>query len=205
MDIFEKLKALSSKHGQGKPEFIIAGLGNPGVEYERTRHNTGFMAVDAIAKRFGFSVDMHKFGALVGDCVIADKRCLVMKPLTYMNKSGEAIADAMDFYGIPVENIIVIFDDIALEPGKLRLRTRGSSGGHNGIKSVIHNCGSENFPRIKIGVGMKPHPDYDLAAWVLSKYTDDEIKALEKVFEYSGSAVELILQGKINEAMNRFN
>ncbi|MBQ3937133.1 MAG: aminoacyl-tRNA hydrolase [Ruminococcus sp.] len=205
MDIFEKLKALSAKRPQGKPEYIIAGLGNPGVEYDGTRHNTGFMAVDALAKRFDFSISTHKFGALIGDAVIADKRCLVMKPLTYMNKSGEAIADAMDFYDIPPENIIVLFDDISLDVGKMRLRRKGSSGGHNGIKSIIHNCGSENFPRVKIGVGMKPHPDYDLAKWVLSKYSDDELKTLETVFDHSNRAVELILQDKINEAMNSFN
>lgn len=205
MDIFEKLKALSAKKEQGKPEFIIAGLGNPGVEYEKTRHNTGFMAVDALAQRFGFTVNTHKFGALVGDCVIAQKRCLVMKPLTYMNKSGEAIADAMDFYDIPIENIIVIFDDISLDVGSMRLRRKGSSGGHNGIKSIIHNCGSEDFPRIKIGVGMKPHPDYDLAKWVLSRYTDDELKTLGEVFDHSCRAAELILQGRMNEAMNSFN
>lgn len=205
MDIFEKLKALSAKRPQGKPEFIIAGLGNPGVEYESTRHNTGFMAVDALAERFNFSINTHKFGALIGDAVIADKRCLVMKPLTYMNKSGEAIADAMDFYDIPPENIIVLFDDISLDVGKMRLRRKGSSGGHNGIKSIIHNCGSENFPRVKIGVGMKPHPDYDLAKWVLSKYSDDELKTLKEVFDHSNRAVELILQDKMTEAMNAFN
>jgi PTH1 family peptidyl-tRNA hydrolase len=163
------------------------------------------MAIDALAQRFGFSVNTHKFNALIGDAVIADKRCLVMKPLTYMNKSGEAIADAMDFYDIPTENIIVIFDDISLEVGKMRLRRKGSSGGHNGIKSIIHNCGSEDFPRIKIGVGMKPHPDYDLAKWVLSKYSDDELKTLGEVFDHSNRAAELILQGKMNEAMNSFN
>ena len=192
MDIFEKLKSLSAKRPQGKPEFIIAGLGNPGVEYESTRHNTGFMAVDALAERFNFSINTHKFSALVGDAVIADKR-------------GEAIADAMDFYDIPPENIIVLFDDISLDVGKMRLRRKGSSGGHNGIKSIIHNCGSENFPRVKIGVGMKPHPDYDLAKWVLSKYSDDELKTLKEVFDHSNRAVELILQDKMTEAMNAFN
>ena len=115
MDIFEKLKALSANRPKGKPEYIRAGLGKPGVEYEKPRHNTGFMAADALAQRFGFSINTHKFNALIGDAVIAEKRCLVMKPLTYMNKSGEAIADAMDFYGIPTENIIVIFDDISLD------------------------------------------------------------------------------------------
>ena len=163
------------------------------------------MAVDRLAERFGFSVNTHKFNSLIGDAVIAQKRCLVMKPLTYMNKSGEAIADAMDFYGISPENIIVIFDDISLDVGKMRLRRKGSSGGHNGIKSIIHNCGSEDFPRIKIGVGMKPHPDYDLAKWVLSKYSDDEMKLLSEVFDHTGRAVELILQDRINEAMNSFN
>lgn len=205
MDIFEKLKALSPKRPQGRPEFIIAGLGNPGVEYERTRHNTGFMAVDALSQRFGFSVNTHKFNALIADTVISDKRCLVMKPLTYMNKSGEAISDAMDFYNIPPENIIVIFDDISLDVGKMRLRRKGSSGGHNGIKSIIHNCGSQDFPRIKIGVGGKPHPDYDLADWVLSSYSDNELKLLGEVFDHTARAVELILRGNINQAMNDYN
>ncbi len=205
MDIFEKLKALSPKRPQGRPEFIIAGLGNPGVEYEKTRHNTGFMAVDALSQRFGFSVNTHKFNALIADTVISDKRCLVMKPLTYMNKSGEAISDAMDFYNIPPENIIVIFDDISLDVGKMRLRRKGSSGGHNGIKSIIHNCGSQDFPRIKIGVGGKPHPDYDLADWVLSSYSDNELKMLGEVFEHTARAVELILRGNINQAMNDYN
>lgn len=205
MDIFEKLKALSPKRPQGRPEFIIAGLGNPGVEYEKTRHNTGFMAVDALSQRFGFSVNTHKFNALIADAVIADKRCLVMKPLTYMNKSGEAISDAMDFYNIPPENIIVIFDDISLDVGKMRLRRKGSSGGHNGIKSIIHNCGSQDFPRIKIGVGGKPHPDYDLADWVLSSYSDNELKLLGEVFDHTARAVELILRGNINQAMNDYN
>ena len=205
MDIFEKLKALSPKRPQGRPEFIIAGLGNPGVEYEKTRHNTGFMAVDALSQRFGFSVNTHKFNALIADTVISDKRCLVMKPLTYMNKSGEAISDAMDFYNIPPENIIVIFDDISLDVGKMRLRRKGSSGGHNGIKSIIHNCGSQDFPRIKIGVGGKPHPDYDLADWVLSSYRDNELKLLGEVFDHTARAVELILRGNINQAMNDYN
>ena len=205
MDIFEKLKALSPKRPQGRPEFIIAGLGNPGVEYEKTRHNTGFMAVDALSQRFGFSVNTHKFNALIADTVISDKRCLVMKPLTYMNKSGEAISDAMDFYNIPPENIIVIFDDISLDVGKMRLRRKGSSGGHNGIKSIIHNCGSQDFPRIKIGVGGKPHPDYDLADWVLSSYSDNELKLLGEVFDHTAKAVELILRGNINQAMNDYN
>ena len=205
MDIFAKLQALSPKRPQGRPEFIIAGLGNPGVEYEKTRHNTGFMAVDALSQRFGFSVNTHKFNALIADTVISDKRCLVMKPLTYMNKSGEAISDAMDFYNIPPENIIVIFDDISLDVGKMRLRRKGSSGGHNGIKSIIHNCGSQDFPRIKIGVGGKPHPDYDLADWVLSSYSDNELKMLGEVFEHTARAVELILRGNINQAMNDYN
>ena len=205
MDIFEKLKALSPKRPQGRPEFISAGLGNPGVEYEKTRHNTGFMAVDALSQRFGFSVNTHKFNALIADTVISDKRCLVMKPLTYMNKSGEAISDAMDFYNIPPENIIVIFDDISLDVGKMRLRRKGSSGGHNGIKSIIHNCGSQDFPRIKIGVGGKPHPDYDLADWVLSSYSDNELKLLGEVFDHTARAVELILRGNINQAMNDYN
>jgi PTH1 family peptidyl-tRNA hydrolase len=141
----------------------------------------------------------------VGNAVIGGKNCLVMKPETYMNLSGDAVAAAADFYKIPVENIIVIFDDISLEPGFMRVRRKGSAGGHNGIKSIIAQCGSENFPRVKIGVGKKPHPDYNLADWVLSRFSDEDLKTLEDVTAKTCEAVELIVQGKISEAMNRFN
>ena len=168
MDIFEKLKKLSAERetAMGKPEYIIVGLGNPGVAYENTRHNAGFLAVAAMEKKYGFSVNTHKFKALVGRAVIGGKSCLVMKPETFMNNSGEAVSDAMDFYDIPLENVVVVYDDISLDVGKMRIRRNGSAGGHNGIKSIIALCGGQDFPRVKIGVGKKPHPDYNLADWV---------------------------------------
>ncbi|WP_295207266.1 aminoacyl-tRNA hydrolase [Ruminococcus sp.] len=206
MDIFEKLIQLSAERTPGgKPEYIIVGLGNPGVAYENTRHNAGFMAVQALEKKFGISVNTHKFKALVGRGNIGGKSVLVMKPETFMNNSGEAVSEAMDFYKIPIENIIVIFDDISLDVGNMRIRRKGSAGGHNGIKSIIAFCGGENFPRVKVGVGKKPHPDYNLADWVLSKFSDEDMKKLAEVDEKTCEAVELMVQGKTSEAMNKFN
>lgn len=209
MDIFDKLKKLSEQYGTNnkgaKPEFIIAGLGNPGIQYEGTRHNAGFMAIEALEKEYNFSVNTHKFKALVGNAVIGEKNCLVMKPETFMNLSGEAISQAMDFYKIPLENVIVIFDDISLEPGLMRIKRKGSAGGHNGIKSIIADCGGENFPRIKIGVGKKPRPDYDLADWVLSKFSKEDLEKLSEVDKKACEAVKLIVQGDISSAMNKFN
>lgn len=208
MDIFEKLKKISAELGgnnSAKPEYIIVGLGNPGVQYENTRHNAGFTAVSALEKKYNFSVNYHKFKALTGNAVIGGKSCLVMKPETYMNLSGDAVQAAMDFYKIPIEKIIVIFDDISLDVGQMRIRRKGSSGGHNGIKSIIAQCDSEDFPRIKIGVGKKPHPDYNLADWVLSRFTDGELKTLNEVNVKVCQAAELMVQDKISEAMNLFN
>lgn len=208
MDIFEKLKKISAELGgnnSAKPEYIIVGLGNPGVQYENTRHNAGFTAVSALEKKYNFSVNYHKFKALTGNAVIGGKSCLVMKPETYMNLSGDAVQEAMDFYKIPIEKIIVIFDDISLDVGQMRIRRKGSSGGHNGIKSIIAQCDSEDFPRIKIGVGKKPHPDYNLADWVLSRFTDGELKTLNEVNVKVCQAAELMVQDKISEAMNLFN
>ena len=203
-DIFNRLSKENEPQG-GKPEFIIAGLGNPGIDYERTRHNAGFMAVSAIEEKLGISVNNFKFKAKTAVTNIGGKQCLVMKPETYMNLSGEAISQAMNFYKIPIENVLVIFDDISLDVGVMRIRRKGSAGGHNGLKSIIECCGSEDFPRIKIGVGKKPHPDYDLKDWVLGKFTDDEKKKLADVFANVLPAAELIVQGKTSEAMNKFN
>lgn len=207
MDIFEKLKKLSLEHSEpvGKPEFIVVGLGNPGVTYENTRHNAGFMAISALEKKYNFNVTTHKFKALTARAVIGGKNCLVMKPETYMNLSGDAVMEAMNFFKILLNNIIVIFDDISLDVGHMRIRRKGSAGGHNGIKSIIAQCGGEDFPRIKIGVGKKPSPDYDLADWVLSKFTDDELKTLSDVDGRVCEAVELMVQGRISDAMNSFN
>lgn len=205
MGLFEKLKALSEETRPTKPEFIIAGLGNPGVSYEQTRHNAGFLALDAIEKKFAPTSPEHKFNAVCRRAVIGGKSCLLMRPQTFMNKSGEAVSDAMDFYDIPPENIIVIYDDISLDVGTMRIRRKGSAGGHNGIKSIIELCGSQDFPRIKIGIGGKPHPDYDLADWVLSRFSEEDMKTLAEVFEKSAEALELIVRGETGEAMNRFN
>ena len=209
MDIFEKLKKLSEEMGNSpsskKPEFIIAGLGNPGIKYENTRHNAGFMAIETLEKKYGFSVSMHKFKALVGNINIGGKNCLVMKPETYMNLSGEAISQAMDFYKIPIENLLVIFDDISLDVGKMRIRKKGSDGGQKGMLSIIEQLGTQDFVRIKIGVGKKPNPDYDLADWVLSTFKDDEKTLLQTAVDNAVSAVPLIIDGKIEAAMNKFN
>ncbi len=205
MGLFEKLKALSEEARPTKPEYIIAGLGNPGVSYEHTRHNAGFLALDAIEKKLGCTSPEHKFNAVCRRAVIGGKSCLLMRPQTFMNKSGEAVSDAMDFYDIPPENIIVIYDDISLDVGTMRIRRKGSAGGHNGIKSIIELCGSQDFPRIKIGIGGKPHPDYDLADWVLSGFSQEDMKKLSEVFDKSAEALELMIKGEIGEAMNRFN
>ncbi|MDO5125445.1 MAG: aminoacyl-tRNA hydrolase [Ruminococcus sp.] len=202
-DVFNRLSA--EKEQAGKIEYIIVGLGNPGIQYENSRHNAGFMAVSAMEKKYGFSVKTHKFKALVGEAVIGGRRCLVMKPETYMNNSGEAIALAMKFYKIPLENVLVLFDDISLEPSQMRIRRKGSAGGHNGLKSIIALCDGEDFPRIKIGVGKKPHPDYNLADWVLGKFSDEDQRKIDKVCLEACEATELIVSGKISEAMNKFN
>ncbi len=177
----------------GPLEYLVAGLGDPGKEYENTRHNAGFMAVDYMVKEWGFSVDRLKFKALCGDCMVAGKRVLFMKPSTFMNLSGQAVTEAAAFY------------KIALEPGKLRIRRKGSDGGHNGLKNIIYLSGSDNFPRIRIGVGQKPNPEYDLAAWVLSRFKPEELQALQQALPNAAKAVELIVQGEIDQAMNRFN
>ena len=203
-DVFDRLSKKNEPQG-GKPEFIIAGLGNPGIDYERTRHNAGFMAMAAIEEKLGVQVNNFKFKAKTAVAAVGGKQCLLMKPETYMNLSGEAIAQAMNFYKIPIENVLVIFDDISLDVGVMRIRRKGSAGGHNGLKSIIECCGGEDFPRIKIGVGKKPHPDYDLKDWVLGKFTEEERGKLAEVFANVLPAAELVVQGKTSEAMNKFN
>lgn len=202
-DIFKKLE--QDKPAPSPVEFIIAGLGNPGTEYEGTRHNTGFMALDELARGKGADVKKLRFKSLTGEAVVGGRRCLLMKPSTFMNKSGEAINEAVNFYKLAPENVLVMYDDISLDVGRTRIRSKGSDGGHNGIKSIILNLGSDAFPRIKIGCGKKPHPDYDLADWVLSHYKKEEGEALEKALSNAVAAAELIAEGKIDEAMNRFN
>lgn len=204
MSIFDIFKQIE-KPPQSPIEYIIAGLGNPGTQYEDTRHNCGFMAAETIAEDHNTEIKRLKFKSLTCEVQLGEKRCLLMKPSTFMNNSGEAVEEAARFYKIPPEKILIIYDDINLDVGKLRIRSKGSDGGHNGMKSIILHLNSDNFPRIRIGVGKKPHPDYDLADWVLSRFTKDEGKLLETSFKNAAQAAELIVNGKINEAMNKFN
>ncbi len=204
-DIFDQLNKNKAPEPSGPVEYIIAGLGNPGVQYENTRHNAGFMAVDTLAEKHNFEIKKLKFKSLTGDCVIAGKRCLVMKPSTFMNNSGEAIVEAMNFYKIPIENVIICYDDISLEPGKLRIRKKGSDGGHNGIKSIIYLTGSQDFPRIKIGVGAKPHKDYNLADWVLGNFPAEDIPKMHEAADNACTAIEHMVKGDTDKAMNMFN
>lgn len=189
----------------GAPEFLVVGLGNPDKKYAFTRHNSGFLCVDMLAEKYGFTVKKLKFKSLLGDAEIGGHRCLVLKPQTYMNLSGEAVRDAAQFYKIPPERIVVLFDDISLDIGKIRIRRKGTDGGHNGIKNIIYHLNSDQFPRIKIGVGKKPHPDYDLADWVLSEFKKDEEAPLKTALENACAALELMLDGKIDDAMNQYN
>ena len=186
-------------------EFLVVGLGNPDRKYENTRHNAGFMMLDYIADKFDARVNRVKFKSTVGDGRIGTHKVLFMKPSTYKKNSGEAVVEAMKFYKIPAENVVVLLDDINLDVGKMRIRSKGSDGGQNGMKNIIYLSGTDKFPRVKIGIGNKPNPNYDLAAWVLSKFTNDELKTLEKIGENTADAVQLILDGKTQEAMNRFN
>ena len=205
MSIFDKFKSISAPTLSGPVEYLIVGLGNPGTQYEFTRHNAGFLSVQTLAERLNVKVDRAKYKSLCADVMISGKRCLIMKPQTFMNKSGEAVVEAMNFYKIPAEKVIVIYDDISLEPSHIRIRRKGSDGGHNGIKNIIYLTGKDTFPRIKVGVGKKPHPKYDLADWVLSSFTDDEKILMVEAFEKAASSVELIVAGKIDEAMNKYN
>ncbi len=189
----------------GTYEYLIAGLGNPGKQYEITRHNAGFICLDLISEKFGFRIDRLKFKSLIGEGRIKGHRCLFIKPQTFMNLSGEAVRDAAEFYKIKPENIIVIFDDISLEPGKVRIRRKGSDGGHNGMKNIIYHIKSDTIPRIKVGVGAKPNPEYDLADWVLSRFTKDEAEKIKAAAEKAATALELMVEGDIDGAMSKVN
>lgn len=189
----------------GPPEYLIVGLGNPGRQYELTRHNAGFLFADLLADQNSTNINKIQFKAVTASVDVGGHKCLLIKPQTFMNNSGEAVKQAAAFYKIPPERIIVVFDDISLPCGKLRIRRKGSAGGHNGIKSIIYHLNSDNFPRIKLGVGEKPHPDYDLADWVLSNFKKDEIPALREAAEKACDAVELIVKGDTDKAMSNFN
>lgn len=193
-----------SKFG-GSTEYLVVGLGNPDKKYENTRHNAGWLAVDYIADKYNCRVNKIKYKSFVGECTIGGAKVMLMKPTTYMNNSGQAVVEAMNFYKIPPENVIVIFDDISLDVGKMRIRSKGSDGGQKGMRSIIYLSGKDNFPRIKIGIGAKPNPNWDLADWVLSKFSDKELSDIKDMFENSAKAVELIVNGNIDRAMNLFN
>ena len=196
-DIFAKLEQEQKNKPAAQPiDWLVVGLGNPGKKYENNRHNTGFRVMDALCSKHSVRCDRSKFHALTGEAVLGGHRCLLMKPQTFMNASGDAVAEAADFYKIPPEHVLVIFDDISLPVGALRIRPKGSAGGQNGVKSIITMMGSEQFPRIKVGVGAKPHPDYDLADWVLSNVTEEELPAMNDAVERAVLAVsELIANG----------
>lgn len=186
-------------------DFIVVGLGNPDRKYEITRHNTGFIAVDYIAEKRNFKINRIKFKSTVGECNINGKKVLFMKPSTYMNNSGQAVVEAMNFYKLKPEQVIVIFDDISLDVGKMRIRSKGSDGGQKGMRSIIYLSGSDAFPRIKIGIGAKPNPHWELADWVLSKFSDKELKDIKQIADNANTAIEHIINGDITKAMNLFN
>lgn len=196
---------LKNRTPSGPPEFIIVGLGNPGKKYELTRHNAGFLFADLLADKSSEKISKIQFKSVTANITVGGHRCLLMKPQTFMNNSGEAVKQASAFYKIPPENIIVVFDDISLPCGKLRIRRKGSDGGHNGIKSIIYLLNSDKFPRIKLGVGEKPHPEYDLADWVLSSFKKPELDELKVAAENACKAVEMMVQGNIDGAMSNFN
>ena len=185
--------------------WLIVGLGNPGREYEKTRHNAGWRAIDRIAEKLKVKIDKAKFQGLYAQVNYGDGKLFLLKPQTYMNLSGRSVLQLSAFFKVPPARIIVLFDDISLEPGRLRLRKDGSAGGHNGIKSIIQELGSQDFPRVKIGVGAKPHPDYDLADWVLSTFSAQEEKALAPAIEKAADAALCIIEKGLAEASNRYS
>ncbi len=204
-NIFDLFKKIEKKEDAKPVTHIIAGLGNPGAEYEKTRHNAGFLAIDYIASKYNVNINRLKFKALVAEADIGGIRVLLMKPQTFMNSSGEAVGEAASFYKIPAENILVLHDEISFDAGIIRIRRKGSAGGHNGLKSIIAHLSSDAFPRIKIGVGQKPSPDYDLVKWVLGRFPTDDMKKIEDRFSDILSSAELIISGEIDCVMNKYS
>lgn len=193
------------KKPAGPVDFMVVGLGNPGKQYEATRHNAGFIAMEALADKLGADVKRIKYKSYCGEATIGDKRVLLMMPQTYMNNSGEAVREAMQFYKLTPAQVLVMMDDISLPVGKIRIRRKGSDGGQKGMRSIIALTGSDEFPRIKLGVGAKPHPDYDLAAWVLSKFTKEEQPLMVEAAKRAADAACLIAEGNVDAAMNQFS
>ena len=191
--------------GKASENWLIVGLGNPGREYEKTRHNAGFRAIDLIAESLGCKIDKLKYQGLYCQTTYGGKKLFLLKPQTYMNLSGRSVLQLSAYFNIPPARIIVLFDDISLPPGRLRIRADGSAGGHNGIKSIIQEVGSQAFPRVKIGVGAKPNPEYDLADWVLSTFSVQEEKALAVALKNAADAALAIIDKGVPEAANKFN
>lgn len=204
-DIFKKIEQEKEQKSTAPITHLVVGLGNPGDKYFYTRHNAGFLAMDYISQRCGTTVNRSKFKALVGEATIAGKRVLLMKPQTFMNASGEAVVEAAKFYKIPIENIVVLSDDVNLDVGRMRVRKSGSDGGQKGLRSIINMMGSDNFPRIRFGVGQKPHPDYDMADWVLGTLSDADKKTLFDCFAVAYDGLEKLLCGDVDGAMQICN
>lgn len=196
---------LFNKNKTSGVSWLIVGLGNLGEEYEGTRHNAGFEVVDLLAKELGVRVQRLKFKALTATADMGGQKVLLMKPTTYMNLSGEAVEQAASFYKVPPQRVLVISDEVALPPGKLRIRASGSAGGHNGLKNIIAHLHSEEFPRIRIGVGSKPHPDYDMVDWVLGRPQGEDRKALDQAEKKAAEAIEVILKNGLERAMEKYN
>lgn len=186
-------------------EWLLVGLGNPGDKYDNTRHNVGFAAIDQLAEELRVPVQKLKYRALTQTVELGGAKVLLMKPITYMNLSGEAVGEAARFFKIPADHVLVLSDDVSLPVGKLRIRKGGSAGGHNGLKSIIQHLGADQFPRVKIGVGEKPHPDYDMADWVLGKFTGEDLKTISQAIQRAGKAAECYIHDGPDQAMNRFN
>ena len=204
-DIFDLFKKIEKKDdgGSNAPiSWVVAGLGNIGKEYEGTRHNVGFDTLDDFSDEKGFKINKVKFKSYCGEYTVNGKRVLFIKPTTFMNLSGEAVKEAMSFYKLEPKNFIVVVDDVNLAPGKVRIRQKGSAGGHNGLKNIIMHLGTEEFTRVRIGVGVKPNPDYDMAKWVLSRPCEEDAEAIKEGRQKAIKAIPLLIEGEIAKAMN---
>ncbi|MEA4832153.1 MAG: aminoacyl-tRNA hydrolase [Oscillospiraceae bacterium] len=205
MNIFDIFKRIETPAAAVKPiEYIVAGLGNPGDKYSRSKHNVGFNTLDLLSSKQGFTINHSKWNALYTDTVFCGRRVLFVKPQTFMNNSGQAVRDICDFYKIPPEKLIIIYDDINLLPGCIRIRSKGSAGGHNGMKDIIFQLGSDNFPRIRIGVGEKPE-GWDLADWVLAPFSEDDGKKVSEAISNACDALTVMLESGIDAAMAKYN